>query len=84
MVQSLVGRLIGPSLRTRVLVLVVAALVVVALGGWFAFEKIVTSLTGQFGTMIAERQVQYDRFRGMATLNRELSLAQSLSRAPAL
>src|SRR5690606_16214764 len=36
------------------------------------------------GTMIAERQVQYDRYRGMAALNRELSLAGSLARSPSI
>lgn len=76
--------MIGRSLRTRVLLLVLAALLVVGAAGAFAFYRIVDHLTLQFGTMIAERQVQYDRFRGMEALNRELSLAESFVRAPAL
>lgn len=80
--KSLIGRLAGPSLRTRVLWLVLAALVLVGLAGWFAINRIIDSLTLQFGTMIAERQVQYDRYRGMAALSRELSLAEALSRSP--
>eukprot|EP00873_Tetraselmis_striata_P031405 jgi/Tetstr1/451669/TSEL_038705.t1 len=32
--------------------------------------------------MIAERQVQYDRYRGMAALGREISLAETMSRSP--
>lgn len=84
MVMSLFSKLVGPSLRTRVLLLVVAALVFVGLAGWFAINQILTALTYQFGTMIAERQVQYDRYRGMAALNRELSLAENLARSPAI
>src|SRR5690606_13815161 len=84
MVRSLFGSIVGPSLRTRVLLLVLAALVLVGLAGWLAIDRIITSLTYQFGTMIAERQVQYDRYRGMAALNRELSLAGSLARSPSI
>lgn len=84
MVRSLFGSIVGPSLRTRVLLLVMAALVLVGLAGWLVIYQILNSLTYQFGTMIAERQVQYDRYRGMAALNRELSLAESLSRSPSI
>ncbi len=84
MVRSLFGSIVGPSLRTRVLLLVLAALVLVGLAGWLAIDRIIPSLTYQFGTMIAERQVQYDRYRGMAALNRELSLAGSLARSPSI
>jgi diguanylate cyclase (GGDEF)-like protein len=84
MVRSLFGRLAGPSLRTRVLWLVLAALVLVGLAGWLTINRIINSLTFQFGTMIAERQVQYDRYRGMAALGREISLAGALSRSPAI
>ena len=84
MVRSLFGRLAGPSLRTRVLWLVLAALVLVGLAGWLTINRIIESLTFQFGTMIAERQVQYDRYRGMAALGREISLAGALSRSPAI
>lgn len=84
MVKSLIGRLAGPSLRTRVLWLVLAALVLVGLAGWLAINRIIESLTLQFGTMIAERQVQYDRYRGMAALGQEISLAEALSRSPAM
>ncbi|WP_417584276.1 GGDEF domain-containing protein [Pelagibacterium sp.] len=84
MMKSLFGRLAGPSLRTRVLWLVLAALVLVGLAGWLAINRIIESLTFQFGTMIAERQVQYDRYRGMAALGQELSLAETLSRSPAI
>lgn len=84
MMKSLIGRLAGPSLRTRVLWLVLAALVLVGLAGWFAINRIIDSLTLQFGTMIAERQVQYDRYRGMAALSREISLAEALSRSPVM
>lgn len=84
MMKSLIGRLAGPSLRTRVLWLVLAALVLVGLAGWFAINRIIDSLTLQFGTMIAERQVQYDRYRGMVALSREISLAEALSRSPVM
>jgi diguanylate cyclase (GGDEF)-like protein len=56
----------------------------VGLAGWFAINRIIDSLTLQFGTMIAERQVQYDRYRGMAALSREISLAEALSRSPVM
>ncbi len=79
-----IERVVGTSLRTRVLLLIVAALILVGVVGWFGFQRIVSGLTYQFGMLVAERQVQYDRYRGMAVLNRELSLSESFTRAPTI
>ncbi|WP_158541657.1 GGDEF domain-containing protein [Pelagibacterium lacus] len=84
MLRSLAGRIVGDTLRTRVFSLALAVVIVVGAAGWLAFSHIINHLTGQFGAMIAERQVQYDRHRGMAVLNAELALAESFSRAPAI
>lgn len=66
------------------LLLILMALAVVGLAGVFALDRITAVLTHQFGTLLAERQVQYDRHRGMAVLNGELQLAGNFARAPGL
>lgn len=76
--------LIGSSLRTRVLLLVVAMLALVAVPAWIGFTHVVNETVLRFGTMIAEKQVLYDRYRGLDALNREMTLARTLARSPAL
>ncbi len=71
-------RTLATSLRTRVLLLIVAVFVAVAVPAYVAFEWIVKSTIIQLGTLFAEKQVLFDRYRGLDALLREVSLAETL------
>jgi diguanylate cyclase (GGDEF)-like protein len=66
------------SLRTRVLLLIMTVFVAVAVPAYVAFEWIVKSTIIQLGTLFAEKQVLFDRYRGLDALLREVSLAETL------
>ncbi|MBI1180076.1 MAG: diguanylate cyclase [Alphaproteobacteria bacterium] len=72
------------SLQIRVLLLTVAIFVVTAAGAFVAFDHLVNAVVMRLGTLFAEKQVQFDRYRGLETLFREASLAQTLARSPAI
>lgn len=85
--QSAVGRVwttIARSLRLKVLLLVLGALLLLAVPATFAFQWIIGSTTLTLGTLFAERQILYDRQRGLGALNREVALAETLSRSPVI
>lgn len=67
------------SLRLRVLVLVLLGFAAVAAPAYFAFNWIVGTTVIQLGTLFAEKQVLYDRYRGLEALMREVSLAETLA-----
>ncbi|WDR04816.1 diguanylate cyclase [Devosia rhodophyticola] len=75
---------IAASLRARVLLLVLLGFAVVAAPAYLAFDWIVGSTIVQLGTLFAEKQILYDRYRGLEALNREVSLAETLSGAQAV
>lgn len=77
-------RLYTHSLRGRVLVLVLLGFASVAVPAYFAFNWIVNSTVVQLGTLFAEKQVLYDRYRGLGTLIREVSLAETLAGSQAI
>lgn len=80
-------RLIGlfrTSLEARVVVLMALICLAIAVPAWMAFDRIVTDTTVKLGKLFAEKQILYDRYRGLETLRREASLAQTLARAPAI
>ncbi|MEO5807986.1 diguanylate cyclase [Devosia sp.] len=84
---SRIGRLghaIASSLRARVLLLVLLGFAVVAVPAYGAFNWIVSSTILQLGTLFAEKQILYDRYRGLEALNREVSLAETLAGAQAI
>ncbi|WP_244670492.1 sensor domain-containing diguanylate cyclase [Rhodoplanes elegans] len=70
------------SLQTRVLLLTVAVFVAVSLPAYVAFEWIVRGTVVKLGTLFAEKQVLFDRYRGLEALMREVSLAETLTRSP--
>ncbi len=70
---------IASSLRVRVLILVVFGFAVVAVPAYLAFNWLVASTVVQLGTLFAEKQVLYDRYRGLQALMREVSLAETLA-----
>ncbi|MFN3549541.1 MAG: diguanylate cyclase [Mesorhizobium sp.] len=72
------------SLRLRVLTLTLAVFVGVALPAFGAFVWIVDTTTDRLSTLFAERQVLYDRHRGLGPLAREVALAETLARSPTI
>ena len=77
-------RLFTDSLRARVLLLVLLGFASVAVPAFFAFQWVVNSTVVQLGTLFAEKQVLYDRHRGLGTLVREVSLAEALAGSQAI
>lgn len=75
---------LSASLRTRVLVLTLAAFVTVAIPAALSFVWIVDRITVTLGTLVAERQILYDRYRGLEALRREVALAETLMRSPTI
>lgn len=75
---------IARSLRAKVLLLVLGALLLLALPATLAFQWIIGSTTLTLGTLFAERQILYDRQRGLGALGREVALAETLSRSPVI
>jgi len=70
---------IASSLRGRVLILVLLGFAAVAVPAYGAFNWIVASTVIQLGTLFAEKQVLYDRYRGLDALMREVTLAETLA-----
>ena len=77
-------RKFAASLRLRVLVLTLAAFVTVAIPAALAFVWIVDRTVVTLGTLFAERQILYDRYRGLEALRREVALAETLMRSPTI
>lgn len=72
------------SLRIRVLALTLAAFAAVAVPAAISFVWIVDRTVATLGTMFAERQILYDRYRGLEVLRREVALAETLMRSPTI
>ncbi len=81
--HSLVG-LLRTSLKARVVVLMALICIAISVPGWLAYQQIVTDTTIKLGRLFAEKQILYDRYRGLETLRREASLAETLARSPAI
>lgn len=77
-------RVLTTSLRARVLLLTVALFVAVAIPAALVFDHVVSTIIVRLGTLIAEKQILYDRTRGLEALLREASLAETLTRSPAI
>jgi diguanylate cyclase (GGDEF)-like protein len=72
------------SLRLRVLALVLCGFALFCVPAYFAFSAVVNATIFQLGTLFAEKQVLYDRYRGLETLMREVSLAETLAGSQAI
>ena len=77
------GSLAG-SLRTRVLVLMVLAFAAISVPAYFSFVWIVNSTVVTLGTLFAEKQILFDRYRGLGALMQEVKLAETLARSEAV
>lgn len=74
-------RALASSLRTRVLVLTLLAFAAVSVPAYFSFVWIVNSTVISLGTLFAEKQVLFDRYRGLGALLQEVRLAETLARS---
>ena len=72
------------GLKTKVLLLVLGVFVAVSIPAYLSFNWIVNSTILKLGSLFAEKQVLFDRYRGLETLMREVSLAETLGRAPVM
>jgi diguanylate cyclase (GGDEF)-like protein len=72
------------SLKGRVLALTIAALLMLAVPTTLAFSWVVNATMVRLGTLFAEKQILFDRYRGLESLMREVSLAETVARSPAI
>lgn len=79
-----IRRRFASSLRIRVLALSLAALAIVGLAAAVSFTWIVDRTVLTLGPLFAERQILYDRHRGLEALRREVALAETLMRSPTI
>lgn len=70
------------SLRVSILLVTLAGFCVVALPAWWGFNFLVNSTVVQLGTLFAEKQILFDRYRGLGALMQEVTLAETLARSP--
>lgn len=70
------------SLRSRILLLVLIGFAAVAAPAWWGFNTLVNSTIVQLGTLFAEKQILFDRYRGLGALMQEVTLAETLTRSP--
>ena len=82
--RSMRSRFLPLSLNTKVLLLVLGVFVAVSVPAYVSFNWIVNSTVLKLGSLFAEKQVLFDRYRGLETLMREVSLAETLGRSPAM
>lgn len=75
---------LAASLKTRVFVLTIGIFVAVAIPAYVAFDSIVRTTVATLGRLFAEKQILFDRYRGLEALMREVSLAETVARSPAV
>lgn len=66
------------------LVLTLLAFAVVSVPAYFCFSAIVNSTVVKLGTLFAEKQILFDRYRGLGALMQEVKLAETLARSDAV
>jgi diguanylate cyclase (GGDEF)-like protein len=79
-----IRRALAKSLRTRILLLTLCAFVAVSVPAYFSFVAIVNATVVTLGTLFAEKQILFDRYRGMGALMQEVKLAETLARSGAI
>ena len=71
-----------PTLRTIVLLLTLCGFALVSIPAYWGFTTLVNSTIVQLGTLFAEKQILFDRYRGLNPLMQEVALAETLTRSP--
>jgi len=77
-------RSLARGLKARVLGWTMAILIAIAVPAAAVFIWIVDSTVVKLGTLFAEKQILFDRYRGLESLMREVSLAETVARSPAI
>lgn len=72
------------SLRTRILLLTLCGFLAIAVPAYWAFTTLVNVTVVQLGTLFAEKQILFDRYRGLGALLKEVALAETLTRSPVI
>jgi diguanylate cyclase (GGDEF)-like protein len=70
------------SLRSSILVITLLGFAIIAAPAWWGFNTLVNSTIVQLGTLFAEKQILFDRYRGLGALMQEVTLAETLTRSP--
>jgi diguanylate cyclase (GGDEF)-like protein len=66
------------------LVLTICAFAVVSVPAYFAFTTIVSETVLRLGALFAEKQILFDRYRGLGALMQEVKLAETLATSGAV
>ena len=74
----------APTLRTNILLLLLCGFFAVAVPAYWGFSTIVNSTVTQLGRQFAEKQILFDRSRGIGALMQEVVLAETLTRSPVI
>jgi diguanylate cyclase (GGDEF)-like protein len=74
----------APTLRTGILLLTLCGFAIVSIPAWWGFQTLVNSTVEQLGRLFAEKQILFDRYRGLGALMQEVALAETLSRSPVI
>ncbi len=74
----------APTLRTPILLLTLLGFAIVSVPAWWGFTTLVNSTVVQLGTLFAEKQILFDRYRGLGALMQEVTLAETLTRSPVI
>ena len=56
----------------------------VSIPAYWGFTTLVNSTVVQLGTLFAEKQILFDRYRGLGALMKEVALAETLTRSPVI
>lgn len=72
----------APTLRTSILLLTLCGFIAVAAPAYWGFTTLVNSTVVQLGRLFAEKQILFDRYRGLGALMQEVALAETLTRSP--
>lgn len=72
------------SLRSRVFAFALVAFAGIALPSAAVFSWVIDTTIVKIGTLFAENQILFDRYRGLESLTREVSLAETAARSPAI
>jgi diguanylate cyclase (GGDEF)-like protein len=70
------------SLRSSILLITLAGFAIIAVPAWWGFHTLVNTTIVQLGTLFAEKQILFDRYRGLGALMQEVTLAETLTRSP--
>ena len=74
----------APTLRTSILLLTLCGFAVVAFPAYWGFTTLVNGTVVQLGRLFAEKQILFDRYRGLGALMQEVALAETLTRSPVI